>query len=207
MKKIGWLVLTVLVFSTAWAWRSSERVTFVSDDGAIVGVGEWDDDKLELDILKGFSGFVRINLGAESLEGFVNADGTVIIVRNGAFVDLRDDLASFGLGLELEREDRLGRSPRDGDRDDDDWDDDNWDDDDFDDRRDDDDDDWDDDRDGDRDDDDDWDDERDDDRDNRDDDHDDDHDDADDDDWDDDWDDDDLDDDQDDHDDDDDDDD
>lgn len=126
MKRFAWLVVAIWLVAWAWAleWRSGERVMLFSDDGQLVGIGEVDDDALELEVLENFVGFVQLRLNDEMLEGFINADGSIVIVRDGNFYNLNDDLARFGLTLKLEREARLTGALRDFDQDDDDADDD-----------------------------------------------------------------------------------
>jgi hypothetical protein len=88
-------------------WNVDDDVTLIADDGTIVGVGEMDDDGLELDVLAGFSGFVRLDAGGEIIDAVVNTDGTITLFDVEGFVELDDDLAGRGFNLQLTPEDTL----------------------------------------------------------------------------------------------------
>jgi hypothetical protein len=106
-------------------WDADDDFTMLSDDGTVVGQGELDDDGLELELLSGYTGFVRFEAGGETVEGMVNTDGTITLVNASGFVELDDDLSAKGYSLVIRLMDTVNApagivvSPTDPNRDDD----------------------------------------------------------------------------------------
>jgi hypothetical protein len=127
MKKAMLATVLGLSLSAAWAvdWDADDDFTMLSDDGTVVGQGELDDDGLELELLSGYTGFVRFEAGGETVEGMVNTDGTVTLVNASGFVELDDDLSAKGYSLVIRLMDTVNApagivvSPTDPNRDDD----------------------------------------------------------------------------------------
>jgi hypothetical protein len=101
MKKAMLATVLALSLSAAWAvdWDVDDDFAVLSDDGRVVGQGELDEDTLELELLSGYTGFVRFDAGGEVVEGMINADGTITLINASGFVELDDDLAAKGYSL------------------------------------------------------------------------------------------------------------
>lgn len=101
MKKAMLASVLGLSLSAAWAvdWDSDDDFVILSDDGTVVGQGELDDDSLDLEMLSGYTGFIRFDAGGEIVEGMVNADGTITLIHPSGLVELDDDLSAKGYGL------------------------------------------------------------------------------------------------------------
>ncbi len=113
--------------------QSETRFDLYDDTGRVVGIGkievESDVTDVEVDLLRGFEGFVSVLVpGADGVnvayDGFIAADGSLTVTVDGAFLDLATFLARFGDDprIDLEYEDRFGDEDGigdDGDRDDD----------------------------------------------------------------------------------------
>ena len=141
------LAITLAATLTFAAFADEEELHFgiFADDGRIVGTVEVDPDDdgtIEVELLRGFEGFVRLVVpGADGVnvifDGAIGPDGLVVIV-DGFFVDAAEFMARFGADFvvriefedELDEDDLRGDLGRDGDDDDDDRDDDDDDDDD-----------------------------------------------------------------------------
>jgi hypothetical protein len=132
MKKAVLATILGVSLSAAWAvdWDDDDDFTMLADDGTVVGQGELDDDGLELELVSGYTGFVRFDAGGEMVEGMVNADGTITLYNAEGFVELDDDLSAKGYGLTVNPVDSIAApagvvvTPTDPNRDDDDMDDD-----------------------------------------------------------------------------------
>lgn len=115
-------------------------VTIDNDAGSQVGRGVVAGDELEIEVLRGASGFATLTITTAdghtvSYDALFSGSGQVLVVVDGEVVDLRELARSAGLEYELEYEDRLdgpngGGADRDDDGDDDRDDDDRDDDDD-----------------------------------------------------------------------------
>jgi hypothetical protein len=101
MKKTVLATVLGLSLSAAWAvdWDADDDFVMFSDDGKIVGQGELDDDGLDLEILSGYTGFIRFDAGGEMVEGMISADGSITLINAGGLVDLGDDLSNKGYSL------------------------------------------------------------------------------------------------------------
>lgn len=103
MKRLALVFITLLLGSAAAIELPTEgEVTFVSDAGAIVAVGEFADGNLTIEVLAGFSGFVTVVVSEDgsvtTFEATVGADAEISIVDMSSleFVDLTEAVAEAG---------------------------------------------------------------------------------------------------------------
>lgn len=127
MKKAFLATVLGVSLSAVWAvdWDADDDFTMLADDGTVVGQGKLDDDGLELELVSGYTGFVRFDAGGEMVEGIVNADGTITLYNTDGFAELDDDLSSKGYSLVVTPVDSIAApagivvTPTDPNRDDD----------------------------------------------------------------------------------------
>lgn len=87
-----------------------------ADDGTVVGSGAYQDDKLKLTLLEGYSGFVTLTVtGADghqvTVEALIGENGEVTIVNEDlSFEDLGEAVANSGGEVEVEYEEELASS-------------------------------------------------------------------------------------------------
>ncbi len=110
------LLITIMIvfFSTALAIDISDgsQLQLKSEEGSLIGLGNRENDELELKVLFGVSGPLRLELqdaqgNPEVYSAVLDDKGRLLIFEFDTWVDLGDLLQSKGIEFKLEREDDL----------------------------------------------------------------------------------------------------
>lgn len=115
MKKMFGILLATLLLGSAAAVVEfqGEGDLVITADGSVVGVGEFENGNVEVELLAGFSGFATITVvdefGAEQrIDVMIDEDATVVISET--LEDLRGVVAAGGGELTVEVEESLEAS-------------------------------------------------------------------------------------------------
>ena len=114
MKRIvGIMLATLLLASAAGAQFQGEGDLVITADGSVVGVGEFEDGNVELELLAGFTGFASITLvdesGAErTFDVMIDEDARVVLSET--LEDLRSVVGETGGEVTIEVQESLQTS-------------------------------------------------------------------------------------------------
>lgn len=120
MTRVFSFILGALLLSMAWAvdLPDNARLTLVSDNSVVLGVGVLEDGKLTLTLEAGAEGFITLLIeGADgtivSLEALLTATGQVLLTVEGGVEDLAVSAVAAGGEVVVAFEDRIAQGVKD----------------------------------------------------------------------------------------------
>lgn len=126
MKRLLVLVLTLIISSAmAVNWSSVNSLQIVNDKGEVIGKAEVERDEVEIDLLKGYQGDIRVIINGKSYIGTVKADGKIYLMVDDAEVDMARQFRNAGVEYSVDRKDDINDIRDNDDSDDNDDNDDN----------------------------------------------------------------------------------
>jgi hypothetical protein len=101
----------------AFEMPMGSSLSLMTDDGSIVGSGEYRDGKLKLSLLEDYSGFASLTVTDQNgnqvtLEVMITADGQIMVLSaDASFLNLAESIAGQGGEVEVEYESSFAATP------------------------------------------------------------------------------------------------